>query len=966
MSLPANDSDRDLVFISYSHKDKKWRDDLEEHLKPYLRAGTVKSWSDKQIQAGSQWLESITDAVAKTHVAVLLVTPAFLASDFIHEQELGEFLKAADSRNVTILWIPVRASSYKQTELRNYQSVIPPERPLAVMKADRDEAWVKICEKIKDAANLPAGPTTTPPKTGPPRTADDYDLSRIQNYVPKDLIGRDDELARLDEAWEAPETNVFTYVALGGEGKTSLVAKWAATLAGNGWQGCDAAFAWSFYSQGTREQGDASADVFLAEALRFFGDAEMADTAASAWDKGKRLAQLVGEQRTLLILDGLEPLQYAPTAPTKGELKENGIVALLSGLAAKNAGLCIVTTRYRIPNLNTYKQTTAPEVELESLSTEAGVHLLQTVGVRKESGTQQEFDDLVEDVKGHALTINLMGTFLADAHAGDIRKRDLVKFVEAEATIQGGHAFRVMGAYVEWFESEGDSGRQAMALLRLMGLFDRAASADCIEALQEPPVIENLTEPLVGLNEAQRNMAFTRLEEARLITVERDDAGTLTALDCHPLIREYFAQRLQDEQEDAWRAGHQRLFEHLCTTTKEGDEPTLEQLQPLYQAVTHGCLAGLQQQACIEVYVKRIQRQNEAYSPKKLGALGADLGAVACFFDEPWTQVSSALSESERAWLLNQAAFQLRALGRLREAVAPLRAALKMRVGQKAWPNAAIVAANLSELSLTLGDPAEAVEAAERAVDYAERSGDTFERLAERAVLADAQHQSGRADEALSCFDQAEQIQSESQPEYPRLYATQGVMYCDLLLAPWERLAWRTHFPGGSPQDTADPATALDDIEQRITQTLQWAIDNRESLVDVALNYLTLARVALYRSRLESISLPDPSDPESEIARAVGGLRRAGTMHHLPRGLLTLAWYLHEHNDETGAREALDDAEAIALRGPMPLFLADIHLYQARLFKDRDELAKARALIVKHGYNRRLGELEDAEAGLGG
>jgi hypothetical protein len=61
---------------------------------------------------------------------------------------------------------------------------------------------------------------------------------------------------------------------------------------------------------------------------------------------------------------------------------------------------------------------------------------------------------LVEDVRGHALTLNLLGTYLRDAHAGDIRKRDLVKLEEADAEEQGGHAFRVMDAYVRWFEQE--------------------------------------------------------------------------------------------------------------------------------------------------------------------------------------------------------------------------------------------------------------------------------------------------------------------------------------------------------------------------------------------------------------------------------------------------------------------------------------------------------------------------------
>ena len=37
----------------------------------------------------------------------------------------------------------------------------------------------------------------------------------------------------------------------------------------------------------------------------------------------------------------------------------------------------------------------------------------------------------------------------------------------------------------------------------------------------------------------------------------------------------------------------------------------------------------------------------------------------------------------------------------------------------------------------------------------------------------------------------------------------------------------------------------------------------------------------------------------------------------------------------------------------MPLYLADIHLHRARLFRDQAELAQARDLIEKHGYGRR-------------
>ena len=257
------------------------------------------------------------------------------------------------------------------------------------------------------------------------------------------------------------------------------MAKWVADLAYQNWPGCDAAFAWSFYSQGTREQVAASSDVFLKEALTFFGDPEMAGSAQGAFDKGRRLAQLAGARRPLLILDGLEPLQYALSSPTPGELKDSGLAALLKGLAANNHGLCVVTTRYSIPDLRAYWQTNAPEVNLLRLSKEAGVALLRLLEVK---GTQMEFETLVEDVKGHALTLNLLGAWLRDAYAGDIGQRDQVKLEEADEE-QGGHAFRVMDAYVRSFESEGKHGKRALALLRLLGLFDRPADAGCLKAL---------------------------------------------------------------------------------------------------------------------------------------------------------------------------------------------------------------------------------------------------------------------------------------------------------------------------------------------------------------------------------------------------------------------------------------------------------------------------------------------------
>ena len=822
------------------------------------------------------------------------------------------------------------------------------------------------------------------------------DISRIIKYAPAALIGRETDVKRLADAWdqavrgETPRPHVLTFVALGGEGKTSLVAKWAAALAHQDWPGCDAVFAWSFYSQGTREQTAVSSDLFLNEALSFFGDAAMAQSAQGAFDKGRRVAQLAGARRALLILDGLEPLQYAPTSPTPGELKDQGIAALLNGLAATNHGLCVVTTRYSIPDLRAYWQTTAPEQRLLRLSADGGVALLRTLGVR---GNQHELDTLVADVRGHALTLNLLGTFLRDAHAGDIRRRDLVTLEEADAEEQGGHAFRVMDAYVRSFETGGKTeeeqqkGRRALAVLRLLGLFDRPATADCLEAVWNAPAIPGLTEPL-QIEPSQLNIALTRLEDAKLLTVHRDAANRLLALDAHPLIREYFGQRVRATQPEAWQAAHRRLYEHLCATTQDKPNATLEDLQPLYQAVAHGCQAGVQQEACDEVYRDRIQRRREFYSTKKLGAFGSDLGAVACFFETPWSRVSPAFTEADQAWLLNEAAFTLRALGRLTEALEPMRAGLDMGVKAEAWAEAGLRASNLSQLELTLGDVAGAVGAAEQAVTHADRSGDAFQRMSKRTTHADALHQAGRRAEAQARFREAEQMQAERQPDYPLPYSFQGFLHCDLLLTDAERGAWEALQNSESDTQNSELENTCHVVSERAAQTLKW-VTTQDWLLDIALDHLTLGRAALYGLVFASRSRRDESAQSSlrlsaeerrgltsaaaQLDAAVDGLRRAGQSDHLPRGLLTRAWLRGLTGARTGPESAqrdLDEAWNIAERGPMPLILADIHLHRARLFhavtpypweSPQKDLAEARRLIEKHGYGRRKEELEEAE-----
>jgi hypothetical protein len=149
---------REGVFVSYSHRDGAWLEKLRTHLAPHVRGG-ITVWDDTQITPGSKWREEIESALGSASVAVLLVSPDFLASNFIHEQELPRILNAAEEDGLTILWIPVRQSAYFDTWIKDYQAAHDPKKPLASLRpARRDEALVHIALKIRHAARKDAAP----------------------------------------------------------------------------------------------------------------------------------------------------------------------------------------------------------------------------------------------------------------------------------------------------------------------------------------------------------------------------------------------------------------------------------------------------------------------------------------------------------------------------------------------------------------------------------------------------------------------------------------------------------------------------------------------------------------------------------------------------------------------------------------------------------------------------------------
>jgi tetratricopeptide (TPR) repeat protein len=433
------------------------------------------------------------------------------------------------------------------------------------------------------------------------------------------FFGREEDVTFLNDAWANPDVNVVTIVAWAGVGKSTLVNHWLRVMAAEHYRSAELIYGWSFYWQGTTG-GSSTADEFIDAALTWFGDPD--PKIGTAWQKGERLAKLVAHSRTLLILDGLEPLQNPP-GPQEGRLREPSLQALLKELAAFNSGLCVITTRLPVAEIADHEHTSAPRRDLEHLSSDAGAKLLRALGVK---GPETELRSASDEFNGHCLALTLLGSYLSDAYNGHIQCRKEVLGHLGEDIRQGVHARKVMESYQSWF-GEGPE----LPVLRMLGLFDRPVDLRTVELLLRPPLIPGLTDSLTGLNPSGWRAILARLRRVRLLAGE--DPHHPDHFDAHPLVREYFGEQLRRKQGEAWRECNRRLFGYYRTHSAQLPQ-SLKEMEPLFLAVICGCHAGLFRDALHKVYIARIQRGNESFASKILGAQGALLSVLVHFFEQ--------------------------------------------------------------------------------------------------------------------------------------------------------------------------------------------------------------------------------------------------------------------------------------------------------------------------------------------
>jgi len=711
-SLDGNVSQKLKFFVSRAGEDKEWGLWIAEILR---EMGHDYFLQDEHMLLGDSIVEKTREALGNCDHLIAVLSPDYLEKD----HTMREFNAAVmrDPRGVKRHLMAVKVRD----------CTVPPDTSHQVylsLRARDEQARRSLRAQISGER---------PTVKGSYRTF----LGNLP-AVNSLLIGREKELDFLDRAWADPAANFVQIIAAGGTGKTALVDKWfrrhleEATV-----------FGWSFYSQGTQEDSQTSSDPFFDEILRFFGIAR--PEGASPFALASAVAAKLREERVLLILDGVEPLQDA-----EGRVRDTALGALLHELAARQKGLVVCSTRVRVDDVPD-DGARALSIELDNLEPAQGAEYLRLLKV---VGTDGELREASVEYGNHALALTLLGHYLVDFCDGDVRCRIEIPALMVDDVKHGAHARRIMESYARKFV-----GKPELDVLKALGYFNRPA---------EPAALKLV---LLEMSDLKLRAALKRLFEARLIL----GADPAKPIDCHPLVREHFAK-------DALPEGHSRLYEYYCKRAPQQPD-TLAEMTPLFHAVYHGCRAGRHQETLDSVYLDRVMRGNGFYLRKKFGAFGTDLTLLANFFESPWTRAAKELSPASQAWTIGEAGSALRALGRLGEAVGPARLGAESIVKLQDWGNASTLYGNLCELQLTLGNVDDAVASVRLSVEYADRGHNGTRRMLARANLAGAVHQTGDAASAKRLFEEAERIEAEFHPDHPILLSTAGSKYCDLLLS---------------------------------------------------------------------------------------------------------------------------------------------------------------------------------------
>jgi WD40 repeat protein len=146
--LPTTQNSQIEVFISYSSKDQKLRQELEIHLSNLKRQGTIVAWHDRKIEAGEEWETQIKSHLESARIILLLISPDFMASDYCYDLEMRRAIQRHQNGSAQVIPILLRPTDWIETPFSGLQ-VLPDGRTPITTAVNQDEAFVNVVQGIR-------------------------------------------------------------------------------------------------------------------------------------------------------------------------------------------------------------------------------------------------------------------------------------------------------------------------------------------------------------------------------------------------------------------------------------------------------------------------------------------------------------------------------------------------------------------------------------------------------------------------------------------------------------------------------------------------------------------------------------------------------------------------------------------------------------------------------------------------
>jgi hypothetical protein len=136
------------VFYSYSHKDEELRDDLETSLVLMRRQKLIEGWYDRNIDAGKEFEGEIAEHLEKAHIILLLVSPAFMRSDYCYDKEMMYAMQRHEARAARVIPIILRPCEWQGAPFGKLKALPKDGKPITTW-ANRDEAFLDVAKGIR-------------------------------------------------------------------------------------------------------------------------------------------------------------------------------------------------------------------------------------------------------------------------------------------------------------------------------------------------------------------------------------------------------------------------------------------------------------------------------------------------------------------------------------------------------------------------------------------------------------------------------------------------------------------------------------------------------------------------------------------------------------------------------------------------------------------------------------------------